>query len=173
MEAFSVGQLQQMTAPGDDNSDGSSGANSGRRMCVGGQVSQIDASNYEEEAGAVDADGRPSVSSSSTSSTRGGWCGDGWGQPVTTSGDGKWLRLELSVHDGADVSRLRFDLTYRFVFAADLQPPSLQSHHGHHDMYSPFYGDPAPGTVCSRNLHSCDQQNCVIQSPNFPGLYPR
>ena len=28
-------------------------------------------------------------------------------------------------------------------------------------------------TVCDRTYDSCDVKRCVIQSPNYPGMYPR
>ena len=79
----------------------------------------------------------------------------------------------LTIMDVVDLSRFRFDLTYRVV----------RSDAGHLAPYAPplasssdavvTYGDPVPGTLCSRNLHSCDQRTCILQTPNFPGLYPR
>jgi hypothetical protein len=141
-EFFSVGQLVTGT--------------DGRVQCAGGHVTQVDPSTSGRQAAL---------------SSGGAWCGEGFGQPVTTS-EGKWLQLQLNMNDVMDLSRFRFDLTYRFVS----QPPeSLPAGSTGATTASPayFYGDPVPGTVCSRNLHSCDQQQCVIQSPNFPGLYPR
>ena len=87
------------------------------------------------------------------------------GQPITTS-SGKWLQLLLTISDVVDLSRFRFDLTYRVL-------PAAVSIASSNSSLSSYYGDPVPGTLCSRNLHSCDQRTCVIQSPNFPGLYPR
>lgn len=34
-------------------------------------------------------------------------------------------------------------------------------------------GELVPGTYCSRVLDSCHRNRCKIQSPNYPGLYPR
>lgn len=34
-------------------------------------------------------------------------------------------------------------------------------------------GDLIPGTYCSRIFSSCDKKLCRLQSPNFPGTYPR
>jgi hypothetical protein len=36
-----------------------------------------------------------------------------------------------------------------------------------------FLGDLISGTYCSRIFTDCDQRKCRLQSPNFPGLYPR
>lgn len=38
----------------------------------------------------------------------------------------------------------------------------------------PYYlGDLISGTYCSRIFNDCDKKNCRLQSPNYPGLYPR
>lgn len=34
-------------------------------------------------------------------------------------------------------------------------------------------GERVPGTYCDRILNDCDLKACRIQSPNFPGVYPR
>ncbi|CAL4104725.1 unnamed protein product [Meganyctiphanes norvegica] len=40
--------------------------------------------------------------------------------------------------------------------------------------YSPsFRGTGIPNTFCDKYFENCDKKNCKIQSPNFPGLYPR
>lgn len=36
-----------------------------------------------------------------------------------------------------------------------------------------FSGDLIPGTYCSRIFSDCDKKACRLQSPNFPGVYPR
>jgi hypothetical protein len=134
------------------------------------------------------------------------------GQPITTS-SGKWLQLLLTISDVVDLSRFRFDLTYRVVrsdstlfslpFSTSQSSSSSATPYGNSNggvigvaqhisgggggvdiggssslqqvdnSIIVSYGDPVPGTLCSHNLHSCDQRTCIIQSPNFPGLYPR
>lgn len=84
----------------------------------------------------------------------------------------------LTISDVVDLSRFRFDLTYRVVRSdtGNLSPSaSAVAVSGVENNGSGilWYGDPVPGTLCSRNLHSCDQRTCILQSPNFPGLYPR
>lgn len=34
-------------------------------------------------------------------------------------------------------------------------------------------GEVVPGTYCSRNFYECYRQRCRLQSPNYPGMYPR
>ncbi|KAG5680520.1 hypothetical protein PVAND_010026 [Polypedilum vanderplanki] len=36
-----------------------------------------------------------------------------------------------------------------------------------------YLGDLIPGTYCSRIYSNCDKKACRLQSPNFPGMYPR
>lgn len=36
-----------------------------------------------------------------------------------------------------------------------------------------FLGDLISGTYCSRIFSDCDRNECRLQSPNFPGMYPR
>ncbi|KAH8295665.1 hypothetical protein KR018_002570, partial [Drosophila ironensis] len=36
-----------------------------------------------------------------------------------------------------------------------------------------YLGDLIPGTYCSRIFSDCDKKSCRLQSPNFPGIYPR
>lgn len=36
-----------------------------------------------------------------------------------------------------------------------------------------FLGDLIPGTYCSRIYSDCHSKICKLQSPNFPGVYPR
>ncbi|XP_055536271.1 uncharacterized protein LOC129724969 isoform X2 [Wyeomyia smithii] len=46
---------------------------------------------------------------------------------------------------------------------------------GHENYTEPKYylGDLMPGTYCSRIFTNCDKKACRLQSPNFPGVYPR
>ena len=40
--------------------------------------------------------------------------------------------------------------------------------------YNPTYrGEDVPGTFCDKYFEDCDTKNCKVQSPNYPGLYPR
>ena len=36
-----------------------------------------------------------------------------------------------------------------------------------------YLGDLISGTYCSKTFSGCDKKKCRLQSPNFPGLYPR
>lgn len=60
-----------------------------------------------------------------------------------------------------------FRLRYRFVArneaVARLGKPELPIERG----------SPVPGTYCSRNFYECHLKQCRLQSPNYPGEYPR
>ncbi|XP_059481881.1 uncharacterized protein LOC132200435 isoform X2 [Neocloeon triangulifer] len=43
----------------------------------------------------------------------------------------------------------------------------------HKEQLTYNLGDLIPGTYCSRIYSDCDKKLCRLQSPNFPGLYPR
>lgn len=36
-----------------------------------------------------------------------------------------------------------------------------------------YLGELISGTYCSRIFSDCDKKHCRLQSPNFPGVYPR
>lgn len=38
---------------------------------------------------------------------------------------------------------------------------------------SVYLGEQMAGTLCSRSFRSCDQRTCRVQSPGYPGIYPR
>lgn len=51
-----------------------------------------------------------------------------------------------------------------------------QQHHGKSLFPSDvkyYLGDLIPGTYCSRIFSDCNKKPCRLQSPNYPGLYPR
>lgn len=42
-----------------------------------------------------------------------------------------------------------------------------------HGVESVHLGEQMAGTLCSRSFRSCDQRTCRVQSPGYPGIYPR
>ncbi|XP_048507374.1 uncharacterized protein LOC105683642 isoform X2 [Athalia rosae] len=56
--------------------------------------------------------------------------------------------------------------------AADSHP-STHSQPTKSSMVEQYLGDLISGTYCSRIFSDCDRKKCRLQSPNFPGLYPR
>lgn len=57
---------------------------------------------------------------------------------------------------------------YYNVFSAVLGPSCVAGVNESFHM-----GDLMEGTYCSRIFSNCDKKRCVLQSPNYPGLYPR
>lgn len=60
-----------------------------------------------------------------------------------------------------------FKLAYKF-----LQRTEARLRYGNTTVGA-WRGDRVPGTYCDRILTDCDLRACRIQSPNFPGVYPR
>ena len=105
------------------------------------------------------------------------WCGAAWGHNVyysETSAITLMLRvfnlsqsntINPAVAKQKDPALIR--ISYRF-----LKKEKSILRYGL--PYRPvFRGRDVPGTFCDKVFDDCDQNNCKIQSPNFPGLYPR
>lgn len=73
---------------------------------------------------------------------------------------------------------MRFDLIISFIDKSSKESTnnntSIAVSSSTRKKSSTFLGDLISGTYCSRIFSDCDQQkSCRLQSPNFPGLYPR
>lgn len=55
--------------------------------------------------------------------------------------------------------------TSLFVNSSEPVTPSPDPQH--------YLGDLIGGTFCSRVFTDCNRRDCRLQSPNFPGIYPR
>lgn len=98
--------------------------------------------------------------------TGGSWCGVGEGKASYYSETSTVTASVRLFHAPSSVP-FEFRLRYRFVArneaVARLGQPGL-----------PFErGAPVPGTYCSRNFYECYRKRCRVQSPNYPGEYPR
>lgn len=101
--------------------------------------------------------------------TAGHWCGQGWGQAVFFS-ETQRVTLTLSLFSipvNPGTFAFDFQLSYKFLRKKDSTVRyGLPSR--------PFQrGQLISGTVCSLLFQSCDKDRCALQTPNFPGLYPR
>ncbi|XP_064083288.1 uncharacterized protein LOC135199311 [Macrobrachium nipponense] len=106
------------------------------------------------------------------------WCGDSWGHNVyysETSAVTVMLRVFNQLEDEAPINPGAFSpqdaimlkLTYRF-----LKKEKAILRYG--APYNPSYrGEDVPNSFCDKYFENCDKKNCKIQSPNFPGMYPR
>ena len=106
------------------------------------------------------------------------WCGTSWGTNTyfsETSAITLMLRVfnlsqsHVEKNPGVVIPQdtVLLKLTYRFLlrqrgflrYGAPYRP---------HDL-----GKEMPKTFCDRSYDNCDKSDCKIQSPNFPGMYPR
>lgn len=101
--------------------------------------------------------------------TAGHWCGQGWGQAVFFS-ETKRVTLTLSLFSipiNPGTFAFDFRLSYKFLRRKDSTvrygPPT-----------QPYYrGQLLSDTFCSLIFNTCDEERCALQTPNFPGIYPR
>lgn len=105
------------------------------------------------------------------------WCGAAWGHNVYYS-ETSAITLMLRVFNLSQTNEINpavakqkepalLRVSYRF-----LVKEKAVLRYG--VPYSPiFRGQDVPGTFCDKYYENCDKYNCKIQSPNYPGLYPR
>ncbi|XP_069986672.1 uncharacterized protein [Penaeus vannamei] len=106
------------------------------------------------------------------------WCGTSWGHNVfysETSAITVMLRVFNVTDDGGRNNPGAFSprdtvmlgMSYRF-----LKRERAVLRYG--APYSPSYrGEDVPNSFCDKYFENCDKKNCKVQSPNFPGMYPR
>lgn len=96
--------------------------------------------------------------------TGGSWCGASTGYAVYYS-ETSTVTITLRVYNIA--SPFEFQLRYKFV-GSDEAVVRFGS------TGAPLErGEVVPGTYCSRNYYECYRKKCRLQSPNYPGMYPR
>lgn len=98
--------------------------------------------------------------------TGGSWCGPGEGR-ATYYSETSTVTASIRLFSAPSSVPFEFRLRYRFVSRleaiARLGSPEAPIERG----------SPVPGTYCSRNFYECYQKTCRVQSPNYPGEYPR
>ncbi|XP_017760684.1 PREDICTED: uncharacterized protein LOC108551155 [Eufriesea mexicana] len=98
--------------------------------------------------------------------TGGSWCGVGEGKASYYS-ETSTVTASIRLFHAPSSVPFEFRLRYRFVArneaVARLGKPELPIERG----------SPVPGTYCSRNFYECHLKQCRLQSPNYPGEYPR
>nr|XP_021207609.1 uncharacterized protein LOC101744340 isoform X2 [Bombyx mori] len=105
----------------------------------------------------------------SPSPPTGQWCGSAWGYTVYFSESDSinmTLRLDRLSQQGVGYN-FDFKLAYKF-----LRRSEARLRYGNATVGA-WRGERIPGTYCDRILSDCDLRACRIQSPNFPGVYPR
>ncbi|KYN07633.1 Cubilin [Cyphomyrmex costatus] len=114
-------------------------------------------------------DGFMTIREEGRPATGGQWCGSAWGYTVyyseTPSINLTLYLLRLS-EQGIGYN-FDFKLSYKF-----LRRSEAHLRYGNSSM-STWRGELVNGTYCDRVLTKCDTRACRLQSPNYPGVYPR
>jgi len=120
-------------------------------QCIGGEMQILEL-------------GRPYVG--------GSWCGTGPAEgsaPAVYYSEAGTVTLTLRVPYSGQYIALPFAFALRFKF--------LDNRHAAVRLGSAAEpkerGELVPGTRCSQNFYECYRKRCSLQSPNYPGLYPR
>ncbi|KAF5292275.1 hypothetical protein FQR65_LT11238 [Abscondita terminalis] len=130
-------------------------------------------------------DGALQITESNRPHVGGSWCGTSWGPAIYYS-ETKSVTITVSLLRLAkDQNGYNFDfrMEYKLLmknsasvryggggpayFDINTTAPSIPPENEY------YLGDLITGTYCSRIFSDCDRKDCRLQSPNFPGLYPR
>lgn len=102
----------------------------------------------------------------------GSWCGFGpteGSAPAVYYSEAGTVTLTLRIPYSGLYTTLPFTFDLRFKF--------LDNRHASVRLGTPSdpkeRGELVPGTHCSRNFYECYRKRCSLQSPNYPGIYPR
>lgn len=100
--------------------------------------------------------------------TGGSWCGQSSGLALYYSESSTiTLTLRLFYTGRYAATPFEFKLRYKFI-----KKEEAITRFG--SISSPIErGEIVPGTYCGRNFYECYRKKCQIQSPNYPGIYPR
>ncbi|XP_034949429.1 uncharacterized protein [Chelonus insularis] len=114
-------------------------------------------------------DGFMTIREAGRPATGGQWCGSAWGYTVyysETPSINLTLYLARLSEQGIGYN-FDFKLSYKF-----LKKSEAHLRYGNNTMAT-WRGDLVNGTYCDRVLTRCDTRACRLQSPNYPGVYPR
>lgn len=102
----------------------------------------------------------------------GSWCGFGPSEgsaPAVYYSEAGTVTLTLRVPYSGLYTTLPFTFDLRFKF--------LDNRHASVRLGTAAdpknRGELVPNTLCSRNFYECYRKRCSLQSPNYPGIYPR
>ncbi|KAK7584226.1 hypothetical protein V9T40_005189 [Parthenolecanium corni] len=99
----------------------------------------------------------------------GQWCGSAWGYTVYYS-ESASLNLTLLLTKLSDQGigyNFDFKITFKYIRKTD-----AHLRYGNSSVSS-WRGNLVASTYCDRILEQCETRTCRIQSPNYPGIYPR
>ncbi|XP_050531689.1 uncharacterized protein LOC126900213 [Daktulosphaira vitifoliae] len=114
-------------------------------------------------------DGYMSIRESQLPDTGGQWCGSAWGFTVYYS-ETKSINLTLILSKLSEQGigyNFDFKLSYKF-----LKKSEAHLRYGN-NTFQTWRGQMIVGSYCDRILDQCDRKPCRVQSPNYPGAYPR
>ncbi|XP_968153.3 uncharacterized protein LOC656535 [Tribolium castaneum] len=115
-------------------------------------------------------DGFISIKEGNRPTSGGKWCGSAWGYTVyysETPSVNLTLRLERFPQQQSSGYTFEFKLSYKFLKLSD-----ARIRYGNATQRS-YRGKLSSGSYCDRLLEGCSRRPCRIQSPNYPGIYPR
>ncbi|XP_022909988.1 uncharacterized protein [Onthophagus taurus] len=129
-------------------------------------------------------DGALQISESNRPQVGGSWCGTSWGPSIYYS-ETNSVSIYVSLFRlSKDQNGYNFDFRMEYKFLKKntamvrygtgnpyVNTTSPTSESEEDDEY--YLGDLITGTYCSRIFSDCDKKRCRLQSPNFPGVYPR
>uniref|UniRef100_A0A1B0CN39 CUB domain-containing protein n=1 Tax=Lutzomyia longipalpis TaxID=7200 RepID=A0A1B0CN39_LUTLO len=111
-------------------------------------------------------DGYLQIAEANRQNVGGMWCGSSWGPQVFYSETRSLILTVKLFRLARDQSGYNFD--FRIQFKVLSRESAVVRYGG-----AQLGGKLIQGTYCSRIFSSCDKKICRLQSPNFPGVYPR
>ncbi|XP_045485141.1 uncharacterized protein LOC110995642 [Pieris rapae] len=146
-------------------------------------------------------DGYMQIQEASRPQVGGSWCGTSWGPSIYYSETKSITLIIRLLHLSKEQNNYNFD--FRMAYKVLRKEYATVRYGGTPPSERPFFkirpmpypvnitrgedtniarptkareyylGDLISGTYCSRIFSDCDRKNCRLQSPNFPGVYPR
>ncbi len=100
--------------------------------------------------------------------TGGSWCGKSDSLAVYYS-ESSTVTLTIRLFYTGRFTAIPFEFKLRYKF---IKKEEASTRFG--SAAAPIErGEIIPGTYCSRNFYECYRKKCQVQSPNYPGIYPR
>ncbi|VVC44282.1 Hypothetical protein CINCED_3A007418 [Cinara cedri] len=121
-------------------------------------------------------DGDLHITESDRPAVSGGWCGTAWA-PAHYFSETNSITLLVRLYTLSSLDNRGYNFDFRLGFKM-LNRNRAVVRYGEQKMFaraneSFHMGELMEGTYCSRIFSDCDKKKCVLQSPNYPGLYPR
>ncbi|CAG9759748.1 unnamed protein product [Ceutorhynchus assimilis] len=129
-------------------------------------------------------DGALQITESNRPQVGGSWCGTSWG-PVMYYSETKSIIIHVNLYKLSKIEN-GYNFDYRMEYKFLRKKAAIVRYGGSPPILffnvslptttpEPEYylGELIAGTYCSRIFSDCDKKHCRLQSPNFPGIYPR